>query len=60
MGSKPTKRTAPFSMRLDPELKAALEAQAAAENRSLTNYVETLLRQAAAGKAKRKDASGKG
>jgi hypothetical protein len=30
-------------MRLDPDLKKALEQQAAAENRSLTNYVETLL-----------------
>jgi hypothetical protein len=36
-------RTAPCSMRLDPDLKKALEQQAAAENRSLTNYVETLL-----------------
>jgi len=46
MSSKPTKRTTPFSMRMDPQLKAALEAQAEVENRSLTNYVETLLWQA--------------
>jgi predicted transcriptional regulator len=45
MGSRPTKRTAPFSMRLEPDLKAALERLAEAENRNLTNYVETALRQ---------------
>jgi predicted transcriptional regulator len=38
------KRTAPFSMRLDDELKADLQKLADAENRSLTNFVETALR----------------
>jgi predicted transcriptional regulator len=37
-------KTLPFSMRLDPELKAALQKLADKENRSLTNYVETQLR----------------
>lgn len=32
-------------MRLPPELKDALQKLADADNRSLTNYVETLLRQ---------------
>ena len=34
----------PFSMRLDPELRARLEERAARQNRSLTNYVDTVLR----------------
>lgn len=37
-------KTLPFSMRLDPELKAALQEMADEENRSLTNFVETQLR----------------
>lgn len=37
-------RTLPFSMRFDPETKAALQRLAEAENRNLTNYVETILR----------------
>lgn len=39
------KRTAPFSMRLDPELKDALQGLAEADHRSLTNYIENVLRQ---------------
>lgn len=41
-------KTAPFSMRLPPDLKARLQALADAENRSLTNFIETRLRQIAA------------
>jgi predicted transcriptional regulator len=37
-------KTAPFSMRLDPDLKAQLQALADAEERSLTQYVERALR----------------
>lgn len=37
-------KTAPFSMRLPVELKAALQKLADKENRSLTNYIETKLR----------------
>lgn len=36
-------KTVPFSMRLPPELKARLQEMADAENRSLTNYIETRL-----------------
>jgi hypothetical protein len=36
-------KTAPFSMRLDPAVKAALQRLANRERRSLTNYVEKLL-----------------
>lgn len=36
-------KTAPFSMRLPPDLKVALQAMAEAEKRSLTNYVEKVL-----------------
>jgi len=36
-------KTAPFSMRLDPELKARLQALADKEHRSLTNYLEVKL-----------------
>jgi predicted transcriptional regulator len=38
------KKTLPFSMRLDADLKAELQKLADAENRSLTNFVETQLR----------------
>jgi len=37
-------KTAPFSMRLEPDLKAELQKLADAENRSLTNFIETELR----------------
>lgn len=40
-----TKATQPFSMRLAPDLKASLQKLAEKENRSLTNYVETKLRE---------------
>jgi len=46
-------KQAPFSMRLEPELKAALQRLAEADNRSLTNYVETILRQHVAESQKR-------
>lgn len=36
-------RTVPFSMRLDPELKARLQALADRERRSLTNFLEVKL-----------------
>lgn len=51
--SKPIKRdamtphaatkTAPFSMRLDPDMKAVLQKLADSDRRSLTNYVEKVL-----------------
>lgn len=50
-------KTAPFSMRLDPELKEELQRLADADNRSLTNYVENWLRQHVA-EAKRKSSRG--
>ena len=40
-------KTAPLSMRLDPDLKACLKKLAKNENRSLTNYIETALRELA-------------
>jgi hypothetical protein len=40
-----TQKTLPFSMRLDPAMKAELMKLAEAEGRSLTNYIEHLLRQ---------------
>jgi predicted transcriptional regulator len=49
------KRTQPFSMRLDQALKADLQKLADAENRSLTNLIETQLRKLVAErKGKRK------
>ena len=36
-------KTVPFSMRLDPDLKAELQKLADADRRSLTNYVEAKL-----------------
>jgi len=48
------KKTAPFSMRLEPDLKDELQKLADAENRSLTNFIETELRKlVAARKGKR-------
>ena len=44
-------RSLPFSMRFDPDMKRALQALADAENRSLTNYVETILREHITAKA---------
>lgn len=37
-------KTANIQVRVEPELKEQLIAAAAAENRSVTNYIETLLR----------------
>lgn len=37
------KQTTPFSMRLDPKLKAELQRLADAERRSLSNYLEVKL-----------------
>jgi hypothetical protein len=36
-------RTSPFSMRLRPEIKDALQKLADADRRSLTNYIELVL-----------------
>ena len=49
-------KTMPFSMRLDAELKAELQKLADADNRSLTNFIETELRRIVADRkiAKRK------
>jgi predicted transcriptional regulator len=38
-------RTAPFSMRLPPDLKAKLQKLADQDRRSLTNYIEVVLLQ---------------
>jgi uncharacterized protein (DUF1778 family) len=37
------RRTSPLSIRLTPEIKALAEAVARAENRSVTNLIETLV-----------------
>jgi predicted transcriptional regulator len=37
-------KTLPFSMRLDADMKAELQKLADADNRSLTNFIETELR----------------
>jgi predicted transcriptional regulator len=42
-GTRPMIRTAPFSMRLPPDLKAELQALADRDRRSLTNYIEGVL-----------------
>jgi predicted transcriptional regulator len=47
------KRELPFSIRFKSELKAALQRLADAENRSLTNYVETVLTEHVAERDKR-------
>lgn len=46
-------KTLPFSMRLDADLKRDLQSLAEAENRSLTNFIETELRKIV-GERKRK------
>lgn len=48
-------KTAPFSMRLSPELKAKLQRLADADRRSLTNYIEVLLEDHANAKDVRPD-----
>ena len=40
---KAMNKTVPFSMRLDPDLKDALQRLAEADHRSLTNMVEKIL-----------------
>lgn len=48
-------RTAPFSMRLTPDLKEELQRLADADRRSLTNYIELVLEDhVAKAKGKRK------
>jgi len=47
-------KTLPFSMRLDPELKAKLQKLADADRRSLTNYIELVLEKHVEGEKKRK------
>jgi predicted HicB family RNase H-like nuclease len=41
-------KSAPFSMRMDEDLKEELQVYADEENRSLTNFIETELRRAVA------------
>jgi len=53
-----TKKTAPLSLRLDPDLKAALQKRAEAENRSLTNFIETELKRIAAERVDAAEAAG--
>lgn len=38
-----TKKTTTLNLRIDPDLKAAAERAAAADRRSLTAYIETLI-----------------
>ena len=45
-------KTAPFSMRMPPPLKDAMQKLADADKRSLTNYVEKLIAEHVAAKAK--------
>ncbi len=49
------KKLAPTSLRLEPELKAALERLAEADDRSLSSYITRVLKEhvARAGKPKR-------
>jgi predicted transcriptional regulator len=44
-GQRAMTRTAPFSMRLPPDLKERLQQLADRDHRSLTNYIEVLLLQ---------------
>lgn len=39
-------KTERIYIRITPELKAQLQAAAAAENRSITNYIEKLIKEA--------------
>ena len=41
-------KSAPFSMRMDEDLKDRLQVHAERQNRSLTNIIETLLQRAMA------------
>jgi hypothetical protein len=50
------KKTHPVAIRMDPEVKAALERLAADDNRSLSSYVGLLLRRHVEEKAKGKAA----
>ena len=54
MYSRHMNKTAPFSMRLEPDLKALLQRLANQEGRSLTNYIEKMLTDHAAKHGKRK------
>jgi hypothetical protein len=47
-------RSAQVNLRLKPSMKAAAEKAAEADNRSLTSYIETLIANDLAKKAKRK------
>jgi predicted transcriptional regulator len=42
-GQKSVKKTVPFSMRMDPELKDLLQRLADKDHRSLTNFIEKVL-----------------
>lgn len=57
MNEKPRK-TAALSQRIDPQLKADLEALAKSENRSLANYVQTILSRYVDGMKKDSGSSG--
>jgi predicted transcriptional regulator len=47
------KKTAPLSHRLPPDLKEALQRLADADSRSLTNYIELVLKRHVAAEKKR-------
>lgn len=42
---RPTKKLEPLSIRLDPDVRTALESLAAADDRTLSAYVHRLLKQ---------------
>lgn len=51
-GEKPQMKTERLHLRISPELKEKLQAAAEAENRTVSNYVEKLLKEAVKEKAK--------
>lgn len=53
------KKLAPTSLRLDPDMKAALERLAADDDRSLSSYITRVLREHVARSAARKPTKGR-
>jgi predicted HicB family RNase H-like nuclease len=47
--AKPAKKLEPLSVRLDPDVRKAIEALAKAEERSLSDYINRALRQHSSG-----------
>ena len=55
MENEDTHKPAPFSLRLDPQLRHDAEELARSENRSLANYVKTLIKRDIESKRKKSD-----